>query len=117
LVAAFVLGIFLSVQTILENSGAYRLTVQTVRHDPRAQQLLGQPITAGSPMGSVSLSGSNGRARLRFEVTGPEGSATIHVLALKSRGQWRVLRAILVDEDSGQRIDLTPGRNRSGKGG
>ena len=69
---------------------------------------LGQPLSTGTPTGSIQIAGPDGRAHLQFEVEGPNGQGTAYVEAVKELGRWRIERMAVDDEASGRRIDLTP---------
>jgi len=106
LVACCVLfvGIFAS----LKNSEAYALAVNSLSMSSDARALLGEPISTGIPTGSIEVNGSAGTARLSFSASGPRGKGTVYLDARKEVGEWRLERAILKDEETGQEIKLVP---------
>jgi hypothetical protein len=71
--------------------------------------LLGQPISTSIPMGGIQTSGPDGEANLSFSAEGPRGEGTVYMKATKSFGQWVVDRAVLQDEETGQRLELVEG--------
>jgi hypothetical protein len=99
-------GIFVAVFGALKDSEAYKMTVGLLNSSPKAIQLLGQPISTGTPTGSMNVSGSGGEASLSFSANGPQGHGTVYVEASKSQGQWNLDQVILSDAKSGQRIEL-----------
>ncbi|GAB3511110.1 cytochrome c oxidase assembly factor Coa1 family protein [Pseudoxanthomonas daejeonensis] len=102
-------GIFAAVFATLKHSEPYRLTVQALEANPAAVDLLGQPISTGIPMGGIQTSGPDGEANLSFSAEGPRGEGTVYMKATKSFGQWVVDRAVLQDEETGQRLELVEG--------
>ena len=84
LIAAIVAIAFFS----LKGSDAYRLGVDRLRASPQAVELLGEPIEAGFPMGSISKSDGSGEAALTFSATGPKASGTVALTATLSAGTW-----------------------------
>jgi Cytochrome oxidase complex assembly protein 1 len=99
-------GLFMAITTTMKNSGAYMLAVGELQHNPEAIQILGTPITTGIPMGSIQVSGPDGKASLAFKADGPKGKGTVYVAAVEAMGQWRIDQAVFEDADSKRRIDL-----------
>ena len=87
---AFIVAIFFIVSSALKGSEAYRLGVEAVNANAQAVQLLGPPISAGSPGGSISVSGSSGEATLNFSVSGSKASGTVELKASKHFDVWRL---------------------------
>jgi Cytochrome oxidase complex assembly protein 1 len=100
-------GIFVGVFSLLAHSEAYRLGVARVQSNPIATNILGTPISAGIPSGSVRVNGSSGSAELRFSVSGPRGSGTVFVAAIKTNGAWALTKLTLTPNGSDKAIDLT----------
>jgi hypothetical protein len=98
-------GVFL----LLRNSDAYALGVAKLQNSPIAANVLGTPITTGTPFGSVKISGASGTAELNFTATGSKAKGTVFVSAVKSDGVWSIKRlALKVDGHDGV-IDLIAG--------
>jgi hypothetical protein len=103
---AGMVALIIGILAALKGSDAYQMGVRALNANPAAVQILGQPISAGIPLGNISVSGSNGQASLSFSATGPKGKGTVHVRASKSRGQWRIDEAVLQDAQGGQRVNI-----------
>src|SRR5271170_5097959 len=67
-------GLFGSVFYALKHSEAYQLGVSELQASPLAVAVLGSPISAGIPFGSISINGASGRADLTFTATGPKAA-------------------------------------------
>jgi hypothetical protein len=99
-------AIFATVFTLLKNSDVYQMTVKALNSDAGIGRILGQPISTGLPMGSISISGSGGQANLAFKAQGPIGRGTVYVEAKKSLGQWKIDKAVLKAFKSKERVDF-----------
>ncbi|WP_267220706.1 cytochrome c oxidase assembly factor Coa1 family protein [Dyella silvae] len=99
-------GIFWTVATTMKNSGAYQLAVSELRLSREVTEVLGSPITTGIPMGSIQMSGPNGKASLAFSAEGPKGKGKIYVEGVEAMGQWRLEQAVFEDATTKRRIDL-----------
>jgi hypothetical protein len=107
-------GIFVGIFSILRHSEAYQLGVSRLQSNPIAINLLGTPISAGNPTGSISTVNSSGKASLNFTVSGPRASGVAYVEAIKKNGVWSLTRLILKLNGSDNAIDLIGGaRNTS----
>jgi hypothetical protein len=108
LVAVVLLAVVLyfSVTSILKSSEAYRLGVEALNGNAQAVQLLGPPITTGSPSGNISVNGSGGDAQLDFAVTGSKATGTIELKATKHFGAWKLDREELKVEGQPNVIEL-----------
>jgi hypothetical protein len=90
----------------MQNSEAYRLSLARVQRSSEAIAILGQPISAGVPWGSIQVSGSRGSADLSYSVEGSKAQGTIYLDGLLEAGTWRFPRLELQVEDSEDRISL-----------
>ena len=106
-------GIFVGVFSILKHSEAYQLGVSRLQSSPIAQNLLGTPISAGYPSGSIRINGSSGTAELRFSASGPRASGIVVVQAIKNNGVWSLTRLSLKLDGKDEVIDLVGGRGNS----
>lgn len=97
-------GVFMAVMTTMKDSGAYKLTVVELRGNPEVMQILGSPIATGFPMGSIQVSGPDGKASISFKAEGPRGKGTVYVQAVEAMGQWHVKQAIFEDANLKRRI-------------
>lgn len=100
-------GFLMLVMSVMKSSDAYDQAMVAARAHPALQQALGEPIEDGFfPRGNISLEGSSGQADLTIPLTGPEGEATLYVIAEKRAGQWRFLTLEAELASDGQRVDL-----------
>ena len=91
----------------LKSTDAYQQAVTAAQQDPRLIEALGSPIETGLLFsGSINTSGSSGEADFSIPLKGPDGRATLYVVAIKTAGRWtfEVLEAEI--ESSGERFDL-----------
>lgn len=100
-------GLVFAVLATMKGSDAYRITVQALEASPEAVQVLGEPISTGTPSGSIQQSGPDGEAALSFSAEGPDGAGTVYVEATRSMGRWHIDRAVLEETATGRRVDLT----------
>jgi uncharacterized protein YneF (UPF0154 family) len=98
-------GIFLS----LKHSEAYIDGVARLQENPIAVSILGSPITAGFPSGSISYSGATGTAALSFPVTGPKAKGTVFVEAIKKNNVWSLTKLALKVDGRDSVINLITG--------
>lgn len=105
-VIALFAAFFFSFAAAMKSSEAYQLGVATVRANAEAIEALGVPIEAGIPMGTINISGPDGAASLAFSVSGPKGSGTVYLEAVKSLGKWKLGPIELEVDGRKDRIDL-----------
>jgi hypothetical protein len=84
----------------------FRIALERIQADPEVQERLGQPIQESFP--SVfnyndSTGGSN--AEFRYSISGPQGTAEVHVVGEKIDDQW-FYRTLDVSFEDGETIDL-----------
>jgi hypothetical protein len=116
--AAIAGAIVWGISSALKSSDVYNQAVAKVNANAEAVRLLGAPITAGFPMGSLQVSGPSGGAQLSIPVEGPRTKGTIYLEATKELGAWRFDAIELQVDGRDERIDLGssgPSR-RPGKG-
>lgn len=104
---AFFVALFFIIAASLKSSDAYKLAVSTLAANEEVTRVIGQPLSAGIPGGSIQVSGPDGTASLSFSVSGPSGKGTVYMEAAKKLGQWHIDQMVL-EQDSGKRIDLVP---------
>jgi hypothetical protein len=90
--AALFAASFLGAFALLKHSEAYKMGVAQLQSSPLATNAFGTPITAGNPSGSISTENSDGKAALTFPISGPKGSGTAFVEAVKKAGVWSLTR-------------------------
>jgi hypothetical protein len=99
-------GIFLAVSYGLKQSDAYRLSYETLSHDPTATRILGTPIQTGMVQGSIQTHGPNGSADISFSVSGPKAKGKLYTQAQKDMGRWHIERMELELEGVARRVPL-----------
>jgi hypothetical protein len=110
---AFFVAIFVGTFAILKHSEAYQLGVAKLQSSPLATNALGTPITAGNPSGKLSTENNSGSASLSFPVSGPKGSGTAFVEAVKKDGVWSLTRLAFKPDGSDTVIDIIGGAHDS----
>lgn len=96
-----IVSLVFGVTTFIKTSEPFEHALAEVRADPQTVQVLGQPIEAGWWVtGSLRLNNDDGQADFHFPVSGPNGSASVHVRATKNAGSWSY-ESILVTFDDG----------------
>jgi hypothetical protein len=106
LVVAMIFG----TMSLMKRSEAYTMAIARAQTDAQVQVHIGLPFTAGTPSGSVVVSGPSGTADLSFDVEGPKGKGTIYVKAHKDMGKWEIDRMVLEDAATGERFEISPPR-------
>jgi hypothetical protein len=106
-------GLVVGTLALLRHSEAYQLGVARLQSSPIATNLLGAPISTGTPSGSVRINGSSGAAALRFSASGPRASGVVVVQAVKKNGIWSLTRLTLKLNGKDEVIDLLGGRGNS----
>lgn len=102
----FVGGVLTFVFSMFRSSEPYQQAMERARRNPQVVAALGTPIEPGWLMtGNLNESGASGEAELSIPISGPKGKGTIFVSARKSAGKWE-FRALIVELDGGERIDL-----------
>ena len=91
----------------LKSTEPYKEALRIARDDPRVVEALGSPVEEGWLLqGNVNRSGAGGNANLHIPVSGPDGEGTVHVVAVRESGEWR-LTTLTFDEDGpSETIDL-----------
>ena len=113
LFAAFIVAIGCLVFGMMKSSGAYQGAVAKAQADPSVQQALGTPIEEGMFVtGAISVGAGSGQADLSIPIRGPDGQATIQVVAEQSAGQWTFSTLVVEIKNSRQRIDLLEAEKR-----
>jgi hypothetical protein len=97
---------FSGVFVLFKNSEAYQLGVAKVQSSPIATNILGTPITAGTPYGTITVTPGSGNAILSFTATGPRKSGLVALQAVKTNGVWSLTRLTLTPNGSDSAIDL-----------
>jgi cytochrome oxidase complex assembly protein 1 len=93
----------------LKHSAAYEMAATKLQADAMAVNVLGNPISTGTPFGEISVDGSSGKAALSFSAAGPKAAGVVFVEAVKKDGVWSITRLTLKLNDSDKVIDLVGG--------
>jgi Cytochrome oxidase complex assembly protein 1 len=110
-------GILLIVFGAIRSSDVFTESLSYAKASPNVRAALGEPIEAAYFVsGSISVHGESGNAELEIPISGPKGSATIHVVAKKVDGKW-VYSKLEVEPKMGGRINLLTERRRAAKQG
>jgi Cytochrome oxidase complex assembly protein 1 len=91
---------------LLRHSEAYQLGVSKVQASPVAVNILGTPISAGYPLGSINFNGGSGTAVLSFAASGPKAAGVVLLEAVKKDGVWSITRLMLKINGRDSVIDL-----------
>lgn len=99
---------FWGISALMKSSDAYKEALARAKAEPAVIEALGTPIREGFFLtGNVQLSGSRGDADLAIPISGPNGKATVYVVAKKSMGQWTFRHLIIEIQNTGKRIDIS----------
>jgi hypothetical protein len=99
-------GLFFAISALMANSPAYAAAVERLQSNEAVIQMVGQPMSFGSPRGSIEGAGPSGSAALSFSVEGPSGSGMAFVEATERMGAWHIDDMVFEDAASGRRLSL-----------
>ena len=106
-VGGCIAGLVGFVFSMIKSSDAYKDALAAAQTSTVVQKALGTPIEAGFLVsGNINVSGTSGNANLAIPISGPNGEATIYVVATRLQGKWTFNTLRVVVKDSGERIDL-----------
>ena len=112
LVALLVCGgffgaIVVGVTAMIKNSDPYQDSLQLAQQDRQVIAAIGQPIEASFfVQGSIDLNNNDGDANVTYNISGPNGSANVHVVGTKTAGTWTY--QTMTATTNGKVIDLAP---------
>ena len=98
--------VFSMAYSALKNEGFYEQAVARTRANAEVTAMLGTPIDAGFPIGSLNRTSRSGHADVAIRISGPDGKGTLYVIAAKSDGQWSFSTLEVAIHPAGERIDL-----------
>lgn len=105
LAVAIVFGVF----KLIKTSTPYQLAVARAKADPQVIAALGTPIEEGLiPTGNVNVNNGSGNANLQIPISGPNGKATIHVVATEQSSTWTIKDIDVTVDGAAQPIKLSP---------
>jgi hypothetical protein len=104
LLVLFVGSLLFVVTRAMKSSGAYEEGLARARRNSDVVAAMGEPLEPGFFVsGSVHISGPSGDADLAIPLSGPRGTGTLYVTAVRKAGRWAM--EILEVE-----VDGRPGR-------
>ncbi|WP_173403123.1 cytochrome c oxidase assembly factor 1 family protein [Rhodopirellula sallentina] len=102
LIGTGVFGVF----AMIKSSEPYTESLARAQSNVELQSVIGDPIEPSALVqGSINLENDGGEADLNYSVSGPNGSATVHVIGTKADGSWDYSRMDATTAD-GTTIDL-----------
>jgi hypothetical protein len=104
-VISFIIAFFVVIN-IVKNSPPYKIAYSTLLQNNEAISILGAPITAGLPSGSIKSNGSTGEANISFSVEGSNTKGILYMNASKDMGNWHINQLELDIEGKKERIKI-----------
>jgi len=102
----FIFFLFTAIFGSMRASDPYQKALRRAQNDPRVIAALGTPVKAGFFVsGSINVKNHDGDAKLDIPISGPKGTAKLHVTATKTAGRWYYNRMFVMPKN-GQEIDL-----------
>ena len=107
LIAGFVAVIMFIVFGFMKSSDVYKEAVANAKANTSVVEVLGLPIEEGLFVsGNINVSGTSGRADLSIPISGPNGKATLFVVATRTAGNWNFSTLVVEFKKSGTQISL-----------
>jgi Cytochrome oxidase complex assembly protein 1 len=107
LIAAFVGGILMIVESSVKSSGAYAQALAQAQANSQVADKIGRPVKPGwFVSGSVNVSGDSGDADISFPIHGPIGKGKVYAVAKKSAAVWQFETLQVEVNGQADRIDL-----------
>ena len=89
LVIGCAVAAFFAISGIIKSSDVYLHSVAAVASNEAVNQALGEPIQPGLQFqGEINVSNGGGHADITYNISGPKGDATVHVVADRHEGVW-----------------------------
>lgn len=102
-----ILYVILIVNIGFTSTWAYKNAMKTAQENTDLQIRLGKPISKGFFMsGSVSSSGSSGKADLTIPIKGSNGKGELIVDASKNKGKWSMDKLLFIDGENKDTVML-----------
>ena len=116
LFASLIGAVFVLLQTSFQHSDIYAQALAKARANPQVIEKIGRPLKAGwLASGNLNTSGASGDVDLSIPLSGPRGKGTLHLVAKKSAGVWKVATLQVEVAGEAQPIDLLqPDENAPG---
>jgi hypothetical protein len=99
-------GLVFAIFSVMKSSEVYKLAVARAEASQEVAGIVGTPMSAGFPLGSIQVSGPSGAAKVSFSLSGPNGKGTVFLEAKKSLGLWNLDQIVFQQDGTGRRIDL-----------
>ena len=107
LFVGFVVLIVFFAFSMMKSSDVYKEAVSKAKVNPTVQMSIGVPIEAGLIVsGNINVSGPSGEANLAIPIEGPDGEATIYLVATKYAGKWIFSTLVVEITKNNNRINL-----------
>ena len=91
----------------IKSSDVYKEAVLKAKSNQSIQKIIGVPIEERFLVtGNINIKNSSGRANLSIPIVGPEGKATIYVVATKTAGKWTFSTLDVEIKKNKKRINL-----------
>jgi hypothetical protein len=112
LFVGFFVLLFTLVTGFIKSSDAYQIPLATAKTNSLVIRAIGSPVKEGFfTSGKVNSGGATGNANLAIPISGPNGRATIHVVATRSDGTWHF--STMTVKANGTTINLQPQKNQN----
>ena len=93
--------------TAIKSSDPYTESLSRAQANTELIENLGEPIDAGFIVqGNINLNNDDGQAELNYSVSGPKGSAQVHVVGTKTDGTWNYQTMDATLDGAGEVFDL-----------
>ena len=80
---------FFAVSGLIKSSDVFLHSVAAVASNDAVKNALGEPVQPGLQFqGNINVSNGGGNADLTYNISGPKGAGTVHVVADKRDGVW-----------------------------
>jgi hypothetical protein len=99
----------MGVSKVLKSSDVYKMSIDRAQASPCAISKLGQPITGGTPNGSVNENNGSGTADMTISVEGPQANGKIHTVAARDNNVWTITSETLNINGTDYDLPATPG--------
>ncbi len=118
LAASFVGALFVLVETSFQHTDVYVQALAKARANPQVADRIGRPLKAGwLASGNMNQSGPSGDVDLSIPLSGPKGNGTLHLVAKKSAGVWKLTTLQVQVAREAQPIDLLQAEENGPGGG
>ena len=110
--AGVLVAFLMAISGMMKSSSVYKQAFETAKNHSMVQQHFGNPIKDSMFFsGNINISGTSGNADISIPISGPEGDGIVHVIAVKTSGQWTFSALVVEVSKTGESIDLLAHRN------